>query len=213
MSLPFDSGPAGSPGSLRLRSRSSLPDHAAVPVQPHELTEELCQRQRSTLDSPIAAQGTVFIAVVRGEAPRESTALVAPDPNPVPVRTHFGHAHFPSQGLSVYRASTPRNCDFPQQWGNAMRGAPGMVVLADADSFDACELARSYCEQDGLPFVYEVMAPAAEVVAEGGPQAWGCRVLETPRDVPAVLCDDRRDSAVAALRRLTVHARSHEMMD
>ncbi|WP_408909684.1 GTP-binding protein [Streptomyces luteolus] len=129
-----------------------------------------------------------------GPVPQKATTTVAMD---------FGRITL-DDDLVLYLFGTPGQARFWFMWDDLVRGAAGVVVLADTRRLDDCFPALDYVEGCGLPYVVAVNhfdgsdRFAADEVREA---------LDVPTHVPVLVMDARRRiSVVETLLALVRHA-------
>ncbi|MDQ8702135.1 ATP/GTP-binding protein [Streptomyces sp. LHD-70] len=129
-----------------------------------------------------------------GPVPQKATTTVAMD---------FGRITL-DDDLVLYLFGTPGQARFWFMWDDLVRGAIGVVVLADTRRLDDCFPALDYVEGCGLPYVVAVnhFDGSDRFEADEVREA-----LDVPAHVPVLVMDARRRiSVVETLLTLVRHA-------
>ncbi|MDI3404553.1 GTP-binding protein [Streptomyces cavernicola] len=153
--------------------------------------------------SEITPLRTETLMTEAGAASGEDDLAPVPHKATTTVAMDFGRITL-DDDLVLYLFGTPGQARFWFMWDDLMRGAVGVVVLADTRRLDDCFPALDYVEGSGLPYVVAVNhfdgsdLYAADEVREA---------LDVPAHVPVLVMDARRRiSVVETLLALVGHA-------
>ncbi|SJZ93774.1 Signal recognition particle receptor subunit beta, a GTPase [Marinactinospora thermotolerans DSM 45154] len=149
-----------------------------------------------------------FIAAVGEPIPMRVRIPVAPRETAT-IESFFGRTIIRGEGLSIFMAGSPKHWNFRPLWDDEIRGALGMVILADPRFPDAAEVALASCHQHGLPHVLVAEhGPGLRVVTSAA-RHWARYALQITPGTPVLACDVRdHDSVTGVLRALVGHART-----